>query len=249
MILSLLALIRWIIGIIDLLIITLILYPLCWLPSHFTRFCFPRLYQYWCQSFVRALGVNLKLHQKNIHPLPKQYILIGNHPSVFEDIGMPALFPHVHFLAKRAVKDWWIVGKISQAAGTFYVQREDKEDRNRSFNELANALKQGECLGLYPEGGCKGRRIHLPFRYGVFDLSIQTQVPIVPVFLHYEAQEDFEWQDQHILVKIGMIMRSQNRTVNYYVYDAVDPSQFASKDIFCEAMQNRYLTWQQRYLD
>jgi 1-acyl-sn-glycerol-3-phosphate acyltransferase len=193
--------------------------------------------------------VNLKLHQKNTHPLPKQYILIGNHPSVFEDIGMPALFSHVHFLAKRAVKDWWIVGKISQTAGTFYVQREDKQDRNRSFNELAEALKQGHSLGLYPEGGCKGRRIHLPFRYGVFDLSIQTQVPIVPVFLHYEAQEDFEWQDQHILVKIGMIMRSQNRTVNYYVYDAVDPSQFASKDIFCEAMQNRYLTWQQRYLD
>lgn len=249
MILSLMAFLKYLIAWIDLVIITCIVYPISWLPQRFTQSYAQPLYQYWFNSFVRALGVNLKLHQKNKFPLPKQYILIGNHPSVFEDIGVPDLFPQVHFLAKDAVKNWWIVGKISQATGTFYVDRDSKIDRERSRNELAGALKSGISIGLYPEGGCKGRRIHLPFRRGIFDLSIQSKVPIVPLFLHYESQADFEWQDQHILYKLWMIMRSQNKTVHYYVYDAIDPAQFESKEQFCDAMQDQYLAWQKQYLE
>lgn len=248
MILTFFSILRWMIGWLDLLIITSIVYPLSYLPPHFTRFYFQPLYQYWASCFAKALGVQLKLHQKNIHTLPKQMILIGNHPSVFEDIGMSALFP-VHYLAKSAVKNWWIVGRISQATGTFYVNREDKIDRQRSFEELVQALKEGESIGLYPEGGCKGRRIYLPFRYGVFELSMQSRVPIVPVFLHYESQIDFEWQNEHLLYKLWQIMRSKNRTANYYIYDAIDPTQFESKEAFCNYVQNCYLAWQKRYLD
>ncbi len=248
MLLTFFSILRWIIGWLDLLLATSIVYPLSYLPPHFTRFYLQPLYQYWASSFVRALGVQLKLHQKNSHALPKQMILIANHPSVFEDIGMSALFP-VRYLAKSAVKNWWIVGKISQATGTFYVNREDKIDRQRSFEALVQALKEGDSIGLYPEGGCKGRRIYLPFRYGVFELSMQSKIPIVPVFLHYESQVDFEWQNEHLLYKLWQIMRSQNRTAHYYIYDAIDPTQFESKEAFCTYVQNCYLEWQKRYLD
>ena len=46
-----------------------------------------------------------------------------------------------------------------------------------------------------------------------------------------------------------MIMRSQNKTVHYYVYDAIDPNQFESKEQFCDAIQNQYLAWQKQYLE
>ena len=32
-----------------------------------------------------------------------------------------------------------------------------------------------------------------------FSLAARTGVPILPVFLHYEAQDDFEWQDPYTL--------------------------------------------------
>jgi 1-acyl-sn-glycerol-3-phosphate acyltransferase len=249
MILSLCAFIRIIVGWLDLVIVTSILYTLSWLPKKWTENYLQKLYQYWCKTLVRALRVDLKLHQNNKYDLPTQFILIGNHPSVFEDVGVPSLFPYVHFLAKHEVRNWWFVGKISQAVGTFYVQRESKPDRERSRIELTQALKAGCSIGLYPEGGCKGRRIHLPFKYGVFDLSIQSGVPIVPLFLYYESQADFEWENQHILHKIWTIMCSQNRTAHYYVYDAISPSEFKSKEQFCDHMQNRYLEWQKQYLE
>lgn len=248
MILSLFQIIRLIIGIIDLVLVTVVVYTLTFLPEKYRKNWYRHLFRYWCWVFIRALRVNLYLHQKNQKELPKQYILIGNHPSAFEDIGMSALF-NVYFLAKIEVKDWWIVGRISQAAGTYYVHRESKESRQEATDTLKEALSKGLNVGLYPEGGCKGRRIFTPFRFGVFELSLQTGVPIVPVFLHYESQQEFEWQSQHLLYKLWMIMRAQNRRVNYYIYDAISPVQFSSKEEYCEYVQNLYVEWQKRYLD
>ncbi len=232
----------------DLVLATLILYFLAFLPEQLTRSWYPTLFQGWCWIFIRALGVNLKLHQKNAFPLPKQFILIGNHPSAFEDLGMPALFK-ARFLAKMELKDWWILGRISVATRTLYVQRDSRESRQASKNALMQCLQQKESIALYPEGGCKGRRIHLPFQYGSFDIAIQTGVPIIPVFLHYEAQEAFEWRPQQLLIhKLWEIWRSPNKNANYYVFDAIDPKKFENKAALCSHVENLYLQWQSKYL-
>lgn len=240
--------IRFIIGWIDIALLWLVCYPLSWLPEKYTRRFYPRLFQYWCNVFIRGLKVNLKKHQKNKRPLPKQFIVISNHPSCFEDAGMPALFK-ARFVAKKEVEHWWFVGRIAKAGRTLFFRREDKADRKEASDKIIKALEAGDNIGIYPEGGCKGRRIHLPFHYGIFDISIRSQVPIIPVFLHYESQEDFEWYSQHLLLKIWQIITSQNKTVNYFVHDAVYPAQFNSKQEYCEYMQDLYLGWQKQYLD
>jgi len=203
----------------------------------------------WGDLIVRALGVELKLHQKNLNPVPKKYILIANHPSAFEDIGIPALF-EVYSLAKIEVKDWWIVGRISAAAGTLYVNRESRESRKQAAEDLVEEVRQGKNIALYPEGGCKGKRIFESFRYGAFDASLKTGVPILPVFLHYEAQDDFEWRYPHTLVdKIFHFLNTDNHTANYYVFDAIDPSRFQDKEEFTEYTWELYKRWQEKYLE
>jgi 1-acyl-sn-glycerol-3-phosphate acyltransferase len=232
----------------ELTVFTLVLYALSWLPGGLLPFYYA-LYRFWCRSFVRALGIDLRLHQKNTRPLPSQYILIANHPAAFEDIGIPALFP-VHSLAKIEVQDWWLVGRISMAAGSLYVHRESRESRNAAGEQIEAELKKGKKIALYPEGGCKGRRIFESFRYGAFDISLRTGVPIVPVFLHYESQDDFEWRDpQTLLHKIWHMLTTQNKRVNYYVYDAFYPEQFDDKAAYADYAHNKYLEWQARYLD
>ena len=59
---------------------------------------------------------------------------------------------------------------------------------------MVDAVNAGQNIALYPEGGCKGRRLFHEFKSGAFEVSMRTGVPILPVFLHYEAQDDFEWQ-------------------------------------------------------
>ncbi len=207
------------------------------------------LFRYWCRSYVRALRVDLYLHQQNAHDLPERYILIANHPSAFEDVGIPALFP-VHSVAKVQVKGWWLVGRITEAAGNLFVDRDDPDSRRALIEKMIAALNDGKNIALYPEGGCTGRRITCDFKLGAFDVSLQTGIPILPVFIHYESQQDFEWRDPHTLVdKMRHFIRSQNHRANYYVFDAIDPADFGDKQVYAEAVRAQYLVWQNKYLE
>lgn len=234
----------------ELTILTLFLYILAWLPVSLTRRPYYHyLFRVWCSVFVRALGVDLRIHEKNQLPLPSQYILIANHPSALEDVGIPSLFD-VYPLAKQGVKNWWFVGRINVAAQTMFVKRDDPESRHRVLDELMAMLQSERNIALFPEGGCMGRRIYSSFQSGAFDLSIRTGIPILPVFLHYEAQETFEWHSPHSLMdKMWHFMTSRNNRANYYVYDAIYPEDFTDKKAFAEAVRQKYLQWQQRYLD
>lgn len=233
----------------DFLFFTLFLLLLAYIPFKNKDKYYPKLFRVWCKAFVRALGVDLKLHQKNLHPLPKQYILIANHPSAFEDVGVPALFD-VFSLAKQAVRHWPVFGPISAAAGTLYVDRNSKESRAEAANQISQALANGKNIALYPEGGCKGKRIFESFRYGAFDISLNTGVPILPVFLYYEAQDDFAWVDPDTLVdKMWHFVTTQNNRANYYVFDGLNPTDFEDKEEYTEHVHNLYLTWQKKYLE
>ncbi len=240
----------WILlGWIELILLTLVLYTLSYLPARPTpRRWYIRLFRLWSGTFVHALGVDLRLHQKNQHPLPKQFILIANHPSAFEDIGIPALFD-VHSVAKVEVRDWWITGRISAAAGTLFVRRESKESRKNVAEKITNALRNGLNIAIYPEGGINGKRLQDDFRYGIFDISKRTGVPILPVYLHYESQDDFHWGDQPLAQKIVEFMLTKNNRVNYYLYDAIQPEQFEDKESYCRFVHEKYLAWQKKYLD
>lgn len=229
-------------------IFTLILYCLAWLPGIAKLIPYHRLFRTWCAFFVRALGVDLVVHEKNFDAIPQQYILISNHPSAFEDVGIPSLF-NIYPLAKHEVRSWFLVGKINEAAQTLFVKREDRDSRQAAVQQLLDKIEQGHNVALFPEGGCKGRRI-APFQYGAFDVSLQSGVPILPVFLHYEAQETFEWRDPHTLLhKIWHFMTSRNDQANYYVYDAISPEGFRDKKEFAEQVHKMYLQWQQKYLE
>lgn len=233
----------------DFAVLTGLMYLLSFLPRRWLERFYPALFRFWCKVFVHALGVELNLHQKNRHDLPERYILIANHPSAFEDIGVPALFP-VYSLAKAEVRDWPVFGRISWAAGTLYVKRESRQSRRQAAAQLAQALAEGKNIALYPEGGCKGRRLFQSFRHGAFDISLQTGVPILPVFLHYEAQETFEWRaPQTLLHKIWHFLTAPNKRANYYVFDAIDPAGFKDVESYNRYVYQRYLQWQEKYLE
>ena len=232
----------------DFLAFTAFLYLLAWLPWPGKKHPVARLFNAWCRSFVRALGVDLRLHQKNLRRLPERYILIANHPSAFEDVGIPALFDVVS-LAKIQVGDWFVVGRISKAAGTLYVDRDDPESRHAAIDTMVDAVNAGQNIALYPEGGCKGRRLYKEFLSGAFDVSIRTGVPIVPVFLHYEAQDDFEWQGQTLPDRIRQMMFTVNNRANYYVFDPLDPKDFGDKYAMKAAAYEKYVDWNAKYLE
>lgn len=246
--LLLLRFLRKLIGWADFILFSILMYLLAWLPWRGTH-PVARMFHPWCRTFLRALDVDLRLHQKNRRRLPARFILIANHPSALEDIGIPALFDVVS-LAKVQVQDWFVVGRITKAAGTLYVDRDDPASRQQAIETMVDAVNAGHNIALYPEGGCKGRRLFEQFKSGAFEVSVRTGIPILPVFLHYEAQDDFEWQPPYTLPdKIRHIMKAVNNRANYYVYDVLDPKDFADKYEMKEAAYKLYARWNAQYLE
>ena len=220
--------------------------------SHMPRKLSGRYYHflacYWCRIFVRALDVDLRLVNKNKQALPEQYILIANHPSALEDFGVPALFD-IYPLAKAGVRDWIVLGRISDYAGTIYVERGSASSRHAAKQALADAVESGKNIVIFPEGGCKGSRIYEKFQTGAFDISLQTGVPILPVFLQYIDQETFKWTDESLVKKLWQIFKTNNNRVNYYVHDAIQPDDFKDKESYTLHTHTKYLEWQREYLD
>lgn len=235
-------------GWLELVLFTALMYLFSFLPGTWRGDWYRTLFRLWSGTWVHALGVDLKLHHKNAAPLPERFILIANHPSSFEDVGIPSLFD-VDSLAKIGVRDWFVVGRISAAAGTIFVKRDSRESRAAAAEQIRAHLAAGRSVALYPEGGIKGPRLQPSFRYGAFAISLETGVPIVPVYLHYEAQHDFHWGPHSLLTNIRNIMSARNNQVNYYQFDAVDPSHFDDKVSYCDHVYSRYEEWQRRFLD
>jgi 1-acyl-sn-glycerol-3-phosphate acyltransferase len=153
-------------------------------------------------------------------------------------------------LAKLQVQDWWIVGRIGKAAGTLFVDRDDPASRHQAIEMMVDAVDAGRNIAIYPEGGCKGRRLYEEFKSGAFEVSLRTGVPVLPVFLHYEAQDVFEWQDPDLLPhKIWHAMRTVNNRANYYVFDPIDPKDYADAHAMRDAAYALYKRWNAQYLE
>lgn len=243
------SLLRTLVGWLDLAAFTALMLLLALLPRPVLNRIYPPLFHAWCRCFVRALGVQLNVLQQYRGGLPKHYVLIANHPSAFEDVGIPALFP-VRSLAKEEVRDWWILGRIAIAANSLFVKRESPTSRQAALQAIVDAVAAGDNIAIYPEGGCKGRRVAPRFFGGAFIAAHRTATPILPVFLHYEAQADFEWGPNETLPqKIIGIARARNRRVNVYIFDPIDPARFADANVLRAYCHSQYQQWQQRFLE
>jgi 1-acyl-sn-glycerol-3-phosphate acyltransferase len=245
---ALLRLLWRMLAVLDFEVFTVLMLALAQLPTSLIKRSYRLLFQPWCRSFVQALGVDLNLHQHYRGALPAQFILIANHPSAFEDIGIPALF-RVRSLAKAEVANWWLLGRVAVAADTLFVRRESSESRKAATQALIDAARQGSNLALYPEGGCKSRRLAARFFNGAFVASYEAGVPILPVFLHYHAQETFEWSDQHLLAKLWQIASARNAKVDYHVFEPISPDSFSSPEALKEHAHRLYQHWQHRFLE
>jgi 1-acyl-sn-glycerol-3-phosphate acyltransferase len=234
------------VAVVDGIFMTAVLWVLAWLPTKVRDPIYPALYQYWSGCFVRIMGVDLRLHHKNRLPLPEHYLLVANHPSSFEDAGIPHSFP-VRAIAKKELTAVPILGRIGQAAGTVFVSREDKESRKQAAKAAVDFLKTGNNLVVFPEGGCYPRLRDF-FHQGTFQLAIDAEVKILPVYIEYEALNDFAWGDESMAKNMYKIFNAPSSIAHFHVYDAIDPNDFDGKESLTEHVHKKFQQWEDQCL-
>jgi 1-acyl-sn-glycerol-3-phosphate acyltransferase len=84
-------------------------------------------------------------------------------------------------VAKADVARWPLVGTVVTGGGTIYVKRESRRDAMRVVERMAEALKDGYILAVFPEGTTSDGSSVLPFHSGLIQAAISAGAPVQPV--------------------------------------------------------------------
>jgi 1-acyl-sn-glycerol-3-phosphate acyltransferase len=108
-------------------------------------------------------------------------IIAGNHPSYLDPllVGLP-IKRTIRFMAWDALFKVPVLGQIIKAIGAFPVDIR-KGHGEAAFREATRVLKNGDALGIFPEGQRSEQAAMGELRTGVARLAIDTGAPIVPV--------------------------------------------------------------------
>jgi 1-acyl-sn-glycerol-3-phosphate acyltransferase len=137
---------------------------------------------WWSRKLLRVMGLALRT-QGAFRPGAK--LIVANHVSWLDIAAIHALCPQARFVSKAEVQQWPLVGKLVDAGGTLYLQRERARDAMRVLHAITQALQQGDTVAVFPEGTTGPGHEPLPFHANLLQAVIASGEPVQPVALRY----------------------------------------------------------------
>lgn len=174
----------------------------------------------WSTDMLGALGVQVELSG---HFRPGPNLLVANHVSWLDILAIHSVCPRARFVSKSEVRHWPLIGRLVDCAETLYLERERKRDALRVVHQIAEALRAGAMVAVFPEGTTGEGKALLPFHANLLQAAIATATPIQPAVLHYrDARESISsavtWVGADTLLQsIWRIASARTLRVDLYV--------------------------------
>ena len=138
--------------------------------------------QAWAQRMLRVLGVPLHVTGQPVAQGPM--LLVCNHLSWLDILVLHAA-RHCRFVSKADVRHWPLIGTLATGGGTLYIEREKRRDAMRVVHHMAESLKAGDVVAVFPEGTTGDGRALLPFHANLIQAAISAHAPVQPVALRF----------------------------------------------------------------
>ena len=138
--------------------------------------------RWWSAGLVRAMGLTLQVSGT---PRPGATLIVANHISWLDIAAIHAAAPHARFVSKADVLAWPLLGWLIRSAGTLFIERDRKRDAVRVVHAVAEALKTGDTVAVFPEGTTGTGPELLPFHANLLQAAVATATPVQPVVLRF----------------------------------------------------------------
>jgi 1-acyl-sn-glycerol-3-phosphate acyltransferase len=117
--------------------------------------------------------------------LPDRPVLfVSNHIS-WLDIPVVSSARPVRFVSKDDVLGWPVMGWLARRAGTLFLNRGSGRAARRMAAALAEALRDGQHVVIFPEGTTTDGSCVLPFKPMLLQAAVDAGACVVPLSLHY----------------------------------------------------------------
>lgn len=138
--------------------------------------------QAWSLQFLALWGVHLKVIGQPVRSGPA--LIVANHISWLDILVIHAA-RHCRFVSKSDIRDWPLIGTLATGAGTLYIERARRKDALRMVHDIAEALREGEVVAVFPEGTTSDGRGLLPFHANLIQSAIQADAPVQPMSIKF----------------------------------------------------------------
>ena len=136
----------------------------------------------WSARFLRIAAIELVVIGEP--PASGPRLLVANHISWLDIVVMHAA-GHCRFISKSDVREWPFVGTLADGGGTLYVERQSRRDAHRVVVHMAERLKAGDILAVFPEGTTSDGRSLKPFHANLLQAALDSAAPVQAVSLMY----------------------------------------------------------------
>ena len=123
-----------------------------------------------------------------------QGFLFPNHTTYLDILVMLSVTP-VRFLAEAGTKDRPLIGYFASAIGSVFVDRSDRNSRQRARQSIARRVRENPFppIVVFPEGRVNPGVLLMPFFRGAFEISIENGIAYLPCAIRYSNPEITTW--------------------------------------------------------
>ena len=193
------------------------------------------------RPFARAVLAALGVRHRASGRIPQRgALLVANHVSWLDVLVLLAYAP-VRLLAKREVRGWPAIGSLAAAMGTVFIDRTRPRTLPRTVADVADALRGGGVVAVFPEGTTWCGRNGGPFRPAMFQAAVDAQAPVVPVALRFALADGTGTTiaaflgDDTLLASVRRVVATRGLTVALRAHPALYPMVGASRRALARA--------------
>jgi 1-acyl-sn-glycerol-3-phosphate acyltransferase len=134
------------------------------------------------ESVVPLVRIGVKVSGMEKVPPQGRFMLVCNHCSNSDPVMLLSAFKgrQVAFIAKKEVKDMFVVGPMLHKVLGQFIDRENDREALKTILKCVKILKEDKAsIGVFPEGYILPHRKLHHLRPGVFKIAQKAQAPIV----------------------------------------------------------------------
>jgi len=147
-----------------------------------------RILKSWSRQLLTILNIGIQIEGQQPARGEGGCLIVANHISWLDIYVLNAIHP-AQFIAKSEVRDWPLIGWLSRRIGTIFIERALRRNASLISRRVSLLLKQGACVGLFPEGTTTDGKQVGHFHSALIQPAIDAGVKVCPMALRYQDEE------------------------------------------------------------